>query len=52
MNKTQYIALIKEKQDSMAESTFPAQDLHYETTYGDKKQRYMLITVGTDEGLM
>jgi len=51
MNKAQYIAFIKEELDSLAEAIFPAQELHYETTYDDTKQRYMLLTMGIDGGI-
>jgi hypothetical protein len=51
MNKTDYIKLIKEELADLDGAVGAVQDIRTETVYDEVKNRYMLITTGTDDGI-
>ena len=51
MNKTDYIKLIKEELDDLDGITGAVQDIRNETVYDEVSNRYMLLTIGIDDGI-
>jgi len=51
MNKTDYIKLIKEELDDLDGATGAVQDTRNETVYDEVSNRYMLLTLGSDDGI-